>query len=376
MTAHSQSILGDFAELLGTLSPRELAGQVLIVGFEGQTAPASITQLARDRALGGVVLFKRNISGPEQTAELIRELGDSAAPGLGLLVALDQEGGRVARHASPVVKLPPMRALGTIDDSELTRRAGRVLGRQLRALGYTMDFAPVLDVDSNPQNPVIGDRSFGADPDLVARHGLAFAQGLWDSGLLACAKHFPGHGDTELDSHLALPKLAHNAERLQQVELRPFRDAGRMMPAIMTAHVVYEAIDPGVPATLSRKVVDGMLRRELGYQDVIITDDMEMKAIADNFGVGDAACRAIAAGCDALLVCSKWELIQEAHNALTRLAEQNELFHSRLVEAVTRFVAMRSRAVSAPLSGAALRAELELHEARELEAEIARRLER
>src|SRR5690606_34075683 len=229
-------------------------------------------------ALGGVILFKRNLGTLEEIAELVAAIQDAYPSGVAPLVSIDQEGGRVARLGAPVVKLPPMRALGERDDADLTRRAARVLGAQLLALGIGVDFAPVLDVDTNPANPVIGDRSFGRDPETVIRHALAFAEGLREAGVIACGKHFPGHGDTDLDSHLALPRIAHDRARLDRVELAPFRAARGKVPTIMTAHVVFDAIDPSVPATLSRAVIEGVLRGELGYDGVIVSDDLEMKA--------------------------------------------------------------------------------------------------
>jgi beta-N-acetylhexosaminidase len=315
------------------------AGRVLIVGFRGRALSGPIAELASEGALGGVILFQRNL-GPTiaDTARTIAAIQvASAAP---LLVAIDQEGGRVARLGPPVVRLPSMRVLGEIDDPELTHRAARVLGAQLRALGIGLDLAPVLDVDTNPHNPVIGDRSFGRDPERVVRHGLAFARGLQEAGVLACGKHFPGHGDTDLDSHLALPRIAHDRSRLEAVELVPFRAACGVIPAMMTAHVVFEAFDPDVPATLSPAILDGVLRRKLGYDGVILSDDLEMKAIADRWGVGQAAVRAIEAGCDALLICTTIERIIEAHAALTSRARGDARFAERLRAAAARVDAL------------------------------------
>jgi beta-N-acetylhexosaminidase len=205
------------------------------------------------------------------------------------------------------------------------------MGAELRALGFDVDFAPVLDVHTNPNNPVIGDRAFGRDPELVARRALAFARGLDSAGILSCGKHFPGHGDTEVDSHLALPRLPHDLDRLRRVELAPFARAARAgLPMIMTAHVVFEAIDPGVPATLSRRVLGDLLRGELGYRGLVVSDDLDMNAIAGHTGVGDAAVRAVAAGCDALLLCRRRDHQDAAHAALVRAAERDGAFRARV----------------------------------------------
>lgn len=320
---------------------RRDAGRVLIVGFPERTLTSDQAALAAAGALGGVIVFKRNLD-PDVTAvaAMVADLHREWPAGDSPLVAVDQEGGRVARLKRPVLELPPMRRLGEIDDLDLTRRAARALGHQLHALGLGIDFAPVLDVDTNPDNPIIGDRSFGRTAEVVTRHGLAFADGLADAGIVACGKHFPGHGDTDLDSHLALPCIAHDRARLDAVELAPFRAARGRIPMIMTAHVVFEGLDPGVPATLSRRVIDGLLRHELGYDGVIVSDDLDMKAVADHWGVAESAVRAIEAGCDALLVCVHAENVPLAYEALVHRAEVDAGFAARLAEAARRVDAL------------------------------------
>jgi beta-N-acetylhexosaminidase len=262
-----------------------------------------------------------------------------------------------------------MRALGTRDDVALTRRALAVLGRQLAALGCTTDFAPVADVDSNPDNPVIGDRSFSRDPEACARHVVAAIEGLSEAGVLACAKHFPGHGDTELDSHLALPTLRHGRARIDAVELVPFRAAARAgVASVMTAHVVFDGVDPGVPATLSRRIVTDLLRDELGFHGVCFSDDLHMKAVADRYGIAESAIRAIEAGCDALLVCTDHGSHEDARVALAARARAHADFAGRLAQAGQRLDAMRRRAPPRPLLDPdALRAALGAPEVRALE---------
>ena len=316
-----------------------MAGRVLVAGYPDPEPPKRIRQALEDDALAGVILFRRNIVDPLSTAETLRRV--LAAIDHPVLVAVDQEGGRVERLKSPVLELPPMRVLGDRDDVALTRRCAETLGRQLRALGFSMNFAPILDVDTNPANPVIGDRAFGVTPEVVIRHATAFATGLADAPILGCGKHFPGHGDTDLDSHLALPKLGHDRSRLDAVELAPFA-AALELPAWMTAHVVFEALDPGVPATLSPKVIGELLRGELGYRGVVISDDLEMKAVRDGWGVVRSAELAIEAGCDLLLVCSDVDACLEARAALARRAERDASFAARLREAGDRVLAMRS----------------------------------
>ena len=327
-----------------------LAGRVIVAGYSASGPPAPVLEAIGEDALGGVILFKRNVEeGLAGVARQTRQIAD-ASPGPAPFVAIDQEGGRVQRLGPPVLQLPPMQRLGEIDDPELTRRAGRVLGRQLAALGFDLDFAPVLDVSTNPDNRVIGDRSFGADPELVARHGLAFAAGLSDAGILACGKHFPGHGDTVEDSHFELPALPHAMDRLEAVELLPFRAAVGAIGSIMTAHIVFQALDPHRPATLSPRVIGGLLRGELRYEGLIVSDDLEMKAIADHHPAGVAAVEAIRAGCDLLLICKTWELVLEARAAMAAEAAKDEVFRATLQGAAARCHAARSKLRCDPIS--------------------------
>jgi beta-N-acetylhexosaminidase len=354
---------------------RVLAGQVLTAGFAGKDAPEALLRLCGQAELGGIILFKRNLGPMHEVSALVARFSGAAPAEWPLLVAVDQEGGRVARLGPPVLALPPMRVLGALDDLALTERAGQLLGRQLRALGFTMNLAPVLDVDTNPYNPVIGDRAFGTEPERVIRHALAFAKGLEaPGGVLACGKHFPGHGDTDIDSHLALPRLAHARDRLDAVELAPFRAARGQLSAIMSAHVVFEALTPGRPATLAREVVHDLLRGELGFDGVVISDDLEMKAIADHYGIEQAACLAIEAGCDTLLICSRVEWVERAIAALADRAGRDSEFARRLEQAAERSLALRSRVRSEPVEDpAALNEALCQDEARTLSAEISSR---
>ncbi len=352
------------------------AGQVLVVGFPSGSPPDSLRDLARAGALGGYVLFKRNLGSMAEVAALNAELVDGVPVGLPLLIAIDQEGGRVARLKAPVLTLPPMAQLAALGDVTLIRRVAAALGRQLRALGFTMDFAPVLDIDTNPLNPVIGDRAFGRDAASVIDYALAFSDGLLDAQVLSCGKHFPGHGDTHLDSHLALPRLTHDRARLDAIELAPFRVAKARVPSLMTAHIVFDALDDALPATLSPRVISGLLRDELGYDGLIISDDLEMKAVADHYETGDAACRAIAAGCDTVLVCSQPELALTARDALLRRAEREASFAARLRDAAARSLAMRRRVPApAPVTDAAtLDAVLASSETAQLGEELGARL--
>jgi len=336
-------MVGNAATLEATdLDFDTLAARCVIVGIQGPAPTPDELELI-GRGVAGVVLFKRNVESPQQVAELSRTL-KAAAKGP-LLVSIDQEGGRVQRLRSPYwSELPSMRRLGEIDaaggisgmnGTVLAERLGRLVARELSACGIDYDYAPVLDVDTNPNNPVIADRSFSRDPGRVARLGVAFAKGLEAGGVASCAKHFPGHGDTSQDSHKVLPRLAHDRDRLWQVELVPFVAAARAgLASVMTAHVRFEAFDR-LPATLSPLALQ-LLRRDVGFQGACISDDLEMKAIADTYGVVDGAELAISAGCDGVLVCHSLALQHQAIDGIARGARAGPLPRERLVEAAAR----------------------------------------
>jgi beta-N-acetylhexosaminidase len=322
-------------------------GQRFMVGFEGTTPSPDVKHLVRDYGVGHVILFARNVDRPEQVAELVRELQEiarDAGHDRPLLVAVDQEGGRVARLREPWTVWPPLRALGRFGDEEAARRMGRALAHELFACGIRCDFAPVMDVDTNPLNPVIGDRSFSDDPDVVSRLGAAMIDGLQKGKVAACAKHFPGHGDTELDSHLELPAVDHSRARLEDVELRPFRKAIEVgVATIMTAHVVARELDDRVPATLSPRLIDELLRKEMGYGGVVVSDDLEMGAIAKHWPAGKAAVLAAQAGCDVLPVCKTPDAQVAAIEALIRAAEAEEISTKAMDDADARVRAMKER---------------------------------
>ncbi|HLA78095.1 MAG TPA: beta-N-acetylhexosaminidase [Vicinamibacteria bacterium] len=307
---------------------QRLIGQRFMVGFDGQQASSDVKRMIRDFGVGHVIFFARNVDGPEQLAELARELQSvarDAGHDIPLLLAVDQEGGRVARLRSPWTSWPPLRALGRSGSEDLTRQMGQALAVELSACGIRLDFAPVMDVDSNPRNPIIGERSFGDDPSLVARLGVAMIRGLQEGGVAACAKHFPGHGDTDTDSHLELPAVDHSRSRLEDVELRPFRAAVEAgVATIMTAHVLVRELDDRLPASLSPPVID-ILRRQLKYDGVVVADDLEMKAVAAHWAPGPAAALAAKAGCDILPVCASHDAQASAIEGLIRAVEAEEI---------------------------------------------------
>ena len=335
---------------------RRAIGQLLIGSFPSTTIPAELRSLAREFGLGGVILFARNIEEPGQVAELARDL-QSLGGELPLWVSVDQEGGRVARLRAPFTKWPPMATLGRSGDEGLASRFAAALAAELTAVGITLDYAPVLDIHTNTQNPVIGDRALAEDADTVGKLGAAIIRGLQDNGIAACGKHFPGHGDTSVDSHVALPVVEHSPDRIRRVECVPFREAIKANVAfIMTAHVLVPSFDEHKPATLSRTIVHGLLREELGYEGVILSDDLEMRALAATYTVPDAAVEAIAAGCDGVLVCR--HLVEDrVHDidaqaqvleALIHAVEDERIPYGRIEDALARQRRAKERFLAAP----------------------------
>lgn len=310
------------------------AAQLLTVGFFDQHLSDTLKKLL-DAGVSGVVLFARNIETAEQTARLVSDIKTYA--GRPVYVGLDQEGGLVQRLREGFTRVPPMRGVGNIGDVDLARRVGTLLGQELRAVGIDVNYAPILDVDTNPKNPIIGNRSFSRDAELVGELGVAVGQGLQAAGVASCGKHFPGHGDTEQDSHQELPRLKHGLQRLNAVELVPFRKwVAAKMASVMTAHVIFEPIDAEYPATMSPKVLHGILREQMGYEGLIITDDIEMKAIADHYGYKEAAIRGVNAGVDNFLCCHTAEVAHDIIGYVAEAVRAGRIDESRLADANQR----------------------------------------
>ncbi len=313
------------------------AGDLLIIGLPSpELDPEAEALLDEVRPLG-VILFRRNITSTGQLRRLTDRLREGRP---NLLIAIDHEGGRVHRMPSDFTHFPPSLVMVRHGDPGLMKEVGLAHATELREAGFNLTFSPCLDVHTNPDNPIIGDRAFGTTPEEVIHNSLPYMQGLVEGGILSCGKHFPGHGDTAVDSHLALPVLpaaSHDLQRLRSLELRPFaRAIAQGVPMIMTAHVVCEALDATVPATLSPRVIDGCLRRELGFQGYVVSDDLEMKAVADNYSVGRAAVMSILAGCDGCLVCATPSLIREAHGALREALASGEITKSMQAAVIAR----------------------------------------
>jgi beta-N-acetylhexosaminidase len=336
--------------LTAPLTLEQKVWQTLIVGFGGTTLTPKLKQLIQTHGIGGVTLFDRNIKSPRQLAALISDIQQVAKESgqVGPFIAIDQEGGQVSRlwAGKGFTEFPSPMALAATGDVENARRIAEVMADELKALGVNLNFAPVLDVNNNPANPIVGTRSFSSDPYRVADFGSVFAAALQSQNILAVGKHFPGHGDTALDSHAALPTVTHNRAHLEAVELIPFKACIACdIAGIMSAHVAFPAMDPaGRPATLSPPILTGLLRQELGFGGLICTDSLEMGALAT---IGHppplAAATALQAGADLLLFNHQHANHDQAFDLILNRVRSGEISPARIEEAVRRILAAKKR---------------------------------
>lgn len=312
---------------------KTILGQLFLIGFDGTSLPVEVANKLKKNEIAGVILFKRNITTVEQVVELNKQIYRASCDNVNSFpfIAVDQEGGRVSRIPEPFLQCDHFGKLGQTKSKDLAYKLGKAIGTELFSLGFNLNFAPVLDVDTNPNNPVIGNRALSKDANVVSQLGCAFAQGLESTGIIACGKHFPGHGDTFQDSHHALPKVHHDSARLEEVELKPFVAAiAQKIWALMTAHVVYTAWDKKNPATLSENIITQILRNKLGFSGVVFSDDLEMAAVADSCDPRTIAVKALAAGVDVLLFCRNFMVIDEAKEAIEQAVINKKLPMSRL----------------------------------------------
>jgi beta-N-acetylhexosaminidase len=312
---------------------QQLAGQLIMIRFPGTELDVATAGFLRQYSVRGVCLFRGNMSNQEQLSRLTADL--RAVMGPQALLALDQEGGAVVR--STWVPAPPAAmGLGAADDIDLARNIGAAVARAVKAMGFNWNFAPVLDLNNNPHNPVIAERSFGAEPQRATELALAWMEGSTAEGVACCVKHFPGHGDTHVDSHRDLPTVDKPLHELENFEFKPFRMAGNRAPAIMTAHIVYPALDAEYPATMSRRILHDLLRTEWDYRGVIITDGMDMHAIAGRYGAGPAAVRALLAGADMVMALGTPETQAETIEAIAAAIESGELPMAEVQDRIAR----------------------------------------
>ena len=321
---------------------KEKIGQRLMTGFPGTEMSEEFRQVVREYKIGNVILFKENITDCAQLKQLCRDIQEFVRQETGhsAFIAVDQEGGIVTRLKEDGVNIPGAMALGATGDPENAYQMGKLIGRELRALGPNFNFAPSVDVNCNPRNPVIGVRSYGDDPAVVGRFGVRAIEGFLDGGTMCCAKHFPGHGDTDLDSHLDLPIVDKSMEELEQMELIPFRAAiGAGVPAVMTSHILYPQIESeNVPATMSRRIMTDLLREKMGFQGIIVSDGMEMAAIRETYGVSEGTLAAFKAGVDLVEITHNTVLAGETARMILEAAENGGLNLEEMDASVQRIL--------------------------------------
>lgn len=330
-------------QLLEDLTLQEKIGQMMLVGFEGTDVSEDMDDFISKYKPGGIIFYAKNIDSKEQVTALAQRLQNLGAAdrGIGMFICTDQEGGRVSRLPGPD-KYPSARALARDNTAEEVAAVAERMAEQLKNIGFNMNLAPVLDIDSNPNNPVIGDRSFGDNPDTVWQYAGAFIDGTLKKGVIPVVKHYPGHGDTSVDSHTGLPVLDHSTDRIMSFEIVPFKRAvDKGVPAIMTAHIVFTQIDPKYPATMSEALIGDLLRRDLGYDGVVMTDDLDMAAVHEFYGVGDAAVKAVKAGADILLVAQRKDSMIEVFDALKQAVDNGQITAGEIERSVKRILNLK-----------------------------------
>lgn len=330
---------------LNSMNLDEKIGQLLIVGFDGYELNEDIEKLIKENCVGGIILFGNNIENSRQLMNLTNALKTNNLNNkIPLFISVDEEGGRVSRMPGEFKKLPSNKIIGEINNSNLSYNIGKIISKQLTSLGFNMNFAPVLDINSNPQNSVIGDRSFGDTPDIVTKLGIKTMAGLKDGNIIPVVKHFPGHGDTSVDSHVGLPLVNHNMKRLNEFELVPFKEAIKNdADVIMISHILLPKIDSIYPATMSKTIITDVLRNDLNFNGVVITDDMTMGAITKNYDIPNAAVKSINAGTDIILVCHDYDNEMAVITALKEAVKNKVITEDRLNESVYRILKLKEK---------------------------------
>ena len=324
---------------------RDKIGQMLMVGLAGEALTEEELLILRDYPFGGFIFFSHNCRTPQQIRALCHSLWQAAKDGPPF-IAIDQEGGRVHRLPEPFTHFPSAACVGEKGDPALAYQAGRAAAAELALVGINLNFAPVLDVSSKSQNPIIGDRAFASDPQRVIKSSEPWIQGTRDGGIIPCGKHFPGHGDTDKDSHCELPCVDRGLDELHAVELPSFvRACQSKIESLMTAHVLYRALDAHFPATLSANIVAGLLRRQLGYDGVVFSDDMEMKAISDNYNVEEAVALSVHADVDVLLYCHEMPRAVQAFDFLYSEAKRNPAVRAQVENSYLRIAKLKQRSL-------------------------------
>lgn len=332
-------------EQLNSLTLEEKIGQMILAGVQGTTLDDQAKQMITNQKVGGIIFYANNVSTLEGTAKFVQSIKEANQSNpVPIFMSVDQEGGKVSRMPETVESIPSSRKVGETKDSALAETMGELLARQVQLAGFNVDFAPVLDVNSNPKNPVIGDRSFGSSAELVSRMGIAEMKGLRNEGIIPVVKHFPGHGDTSVDSHLDLPVVNKTEKQLAELEWIPFQAAVKeQVEAVMVAHILFPKLDPDHPASLSDVIIGEHLRGKFNYDGVVITDDLSMGAIAKNYKLDQAALATVKAGSDILLVAHSYESAKTIFDTLISAVKSGKITESRIDESVYRILALKQQ---------------------------------
>lgn len=330
-------------EKIHSMSLDDKIGQLFIVGFDGQLINDEIINLIKNEKVGGLIYFSRNIIDSNQIVNLNNEI-KSIENDIPLFVSIDEEGGIVSRVPEEYAKIPSSGYIGEFNDENLSYNVGRIIAKELKGLGFNMDFAPVLDINSNPNNTVIGERALGNNSDIVSRLGIKTMEGLRDGGIISVVKHFPGHGDTDIDSHYGLPIVTKTLEELNGLEFIPFKNAiDNGADVVMVSSIILSSVESEYPATMSRKVINDILRESLNFEGVIATDDMTMAAITNNYNLTDAVIKSIDAGSDLVLVCHGYEEILNSISAVKEAVINNILSEDKINKSVYRVLKLKEK---------------------------------
>jgi beta-N-acetylhexosaminidase len=332
------------AQILSQMSLDEKIGQLIISGVNGTSIDSNDKRLITVLHVGGVIFYSKNIKSVPQTKQMVKDLKEiNRTNNLPLFMSVDQEGGRVSRLPG-VVQTPTNKEIGEKNDKHYAYSIGEKLGENLKSFGFNLDYAPVLDINSNPDNPIIGDRSYSSTASVVSNLGVQTMKGIQSKNIISVVKHFPGHGDTSVDSHIQLPVVTKNLKQLQALELIPFKKAIQNgADVVMVAHILLPQIDDQFPASMSKKVITNVLRNQLNYEGVIITDDMTMGAVIKNYGIGEAAVASLKAGSDLILVAHEYENAAAVFNSIKTAVKNGEIAEQRIDESVERIIRLKGK---------------------------------
>ncbi|WP_281975233.1 beta-N-acetylhexosaminidase [Halobacillus litoralis] len=335
----------DVQDKISSMSLKEKIGQMIIAGFTGTTINEKTKDLIRNQKVGGLIFYSDNVASPSQTVQLVNEMKEANEVNeTPLFLSIDQEGGSVSRLPGQLLDLPTNGAVGNVGSSQFSYGIGEIIGKQLKQFGFNLNYSPVMDVNSNPDNPVIGDRSFSGDPQVVSQLGIQKMKGIKSQQIIPVIKHFPGHGDTSVDSHLQLPQVSKSLEQLKNLELIPFENAiEKGAEVVMVAHILLPELDRTLPASMSEKIISGLLREQLGYEGIVITDDMTMKAVTNNFSLDEASVDSVKAGSDIILVAHDYNKVEAVINALTASVERGEISEERINQSVERILKLKNQ---------------------------------